>query len=218
MPTCISFMSAMSRPFASMRRMISPTSLRRTPSPLTSTRVSSKILSLSNDRHAAALVRAAVRAHPPLHVQRLVAVHAGFLELPGARRADQVIPLDQVAAVRAQKDAVPELALEHGQLKLAFAGLFQVLGGAYDQVHQGTDIREEDGHEAPQYAHRSTPRRVRVRPVDERDPQDDEQEDNELARDPQDRALQEVGYDLEGVGVLLQQERRTHRINLIIMK
>src|SRR5215217_313693 len=201
-----------------MRRMISPTSLRRTPSPLTSTRVSSKILSLSNDRLAATLVGAAVRAHPPLHVERLVAVYTGLLELPGARGADQVIPLDQVAAVRAQEDAVPELTLQHGQLQLAFARLFQVLGGAYDQVHQGTDVREDDGHEAPEYANRPAPRSVRVCPVDERDPKDDEQKDHELARDPQDRALQEVGDDLEGIWVLLQREQRTHRINLIIMK
>src|SRR5215211_215707 len=123
-------MFAISRPLASMRRMISPTSLRRTPSPLMSTSVCSIVLSLSNDGLATALVGAAVRAHPPLHVEWSVAVYARFLELPGARRADQVVPLDQVAAVGAQIDAVPELALEHGQLQLAFAGLFEVLRGA----------------------------------------------------------------------------------------
>src|SRR5215210_9153918 len=129
-------MSAISRPLASMRRMISPTSLRRTPSPLTSTSVCSILSSLSNDGLAAALVGAAVRAHPPLHVEWFFAVYARLLELPGARRADQVVFLDQVAAVRAQKDTVRELALKHGQLQLAFAGLFEVLRRAYDEVDQ----------------------------------------------------------------------------------
>src|SRR5215210_1457216 len=104
-------MSTISRPLASMRRMISPMSLRRTPSPLTSTSVCSILFSLSNDGLAAALVGAAVRTHPPLHVEWLFAIYAGLLELPGARRADQVVPLDRVAAVGAQKDAVRELAL-----------------------------------------------------------------------------------------------------------
>src|ERR671912_1384171 len=138
MPTSISFMSTISRPLASMRRMISPTSLRRTPSPLISTSVCSMLL-LSNDGLAAALVGAAVRAHPPLHVERLFAVYASLLELPGARRADQVVPLDQVAAVGAQEDTVCELALQHGEPQLTFAGLFEVLRRAYDEVDQGAE-------------------------------------------------------------------------------
>src|SRR5215210_958270 len=107
-------MSPRSMPLASMRLMISPTSLRRTPSPLTKTNVSSTIFSSSDDCLAAALVRAAVGARPPLHVQRPVAVYTGFLQFPGAGRADQVVPLDQVAAVGAKQDAAPELPLEHG--------------------------------------------------------------------------------------------------------
>src|SRR5215211_835731 len=174
-------MSAISRPLASMRRMISPTSLRRTPSPFTSTRVCSIVFSLSNDGLAAALVCAAVGAHPPLHVERFVAVYARFLELPGTRRADQVVPLDQVAAVRTEKDVVPQFALEHGQLQLAFAGFFEVLRGAYDEVDQGANVGEDEGDEGPEYLYGPAPAGVRVGPVDEGDPQHDEKQEHELA-------------------------------------
>src|SRR5919112_580611 len=136
----MSCMPAMSRCFASMRRIISPISLRRTPSPFTSTSVSSILVSLSDDRLAAALVRAAVRARPPLHVQRPVAVYTRFLEFPGARRADQVVLLYQVAAVWAEQDVAPQFALQYRRLELAFAGLVQVLGGAYDQIDQRADV------------------------------------------------------------------------------
>src|SRR5215212_7759818 len=207
-------MSAMSRSLASMRRIISPMSLRRTPSPLTSTRVSSIIFSLSDYRLAAALVRAAVGARSPFHVQRPVAVHTGFLQLPLTSRADQVVLLDHIAAVGAEQDAVSELALEHGRLQLALAGVVQVLVGAYDQVDQGSHVRKDDSHEAPQQAHGPAPGGVRERPVDERKPQDHEQEQHELAGDPQERTRQKVRNDLEGV--LQQRKRRGHRINLII--
>src|SRR5215212_8201513 len=196
-------MSAISRPLASMRLMISPTSLRRTPSPFTSTNVCSIVFSLSSDRLAAALVGAAVRAHPPLDVERLVAVYAGLLELPGAGGADKVVPLDHVAAVGAQMDAVSELALEHGQLQFAFAGLFEVFVGADDEVDQGAEEGKDERHEPPQQAHSPTPRSIGVSPVDEGDPEHDKKQEHELARDPQYRALQEVGDDLERVGVLL---------------
>src|SRR5215210_1588173 len=155
-------MSTISRPLASMRRMISPTSLRRTPSPFTNTSVCS-ILLLHLNMHlltdfglTAALVCAAVRTRPPLHVERFVAIYARFLELPGARGADQVVSLDQVAAVGAQKYSVRELALQHGQLQLAFAGLLEVLRWAYDEVDQGADVGEDEGDKAPKHAHGPT--------------------------------------------------------------
>src|SRR5215210_7324135 len=217
-------MSTISRPLASMRRMISPTSLRRTPSPFTNTSVCS-ILLLHLNMHlltdfglTAALVCAAVRTRPPLHVERFVAIYARFLELPGARGADQVVSLDQVAAVGAQKDTVPKLALEHGQLQLAFARVFQVLGGAYDEVDQGAEVRKDEGDETPEDTHGPAPGGVRVGPVDERDPEYDEKQEHELARDPQDRALQEVGDDLERVRVLLECEQGSHPINFSITK
>src|SRR5918999_2152375 len=110
----------MSRPLPSMRRMISPMSRRRTPSPFTSTRVSSKTcLLLPADLFAAALVGRAVRARLPLHVEWPLAVDAGLLEIPVAHRADQVVLLHQVAAVRAKHDVAPELPFEHRQLQLA---------------------------------------------------------------------------------------------------
>src|ERR671913_240140 len=124
-------MSTISRPLASMRRMISPTSLRCTPSPLTNTSDCSIHLSLSKDGLAAALVG---------------------------------------AAVRAQKDAVRELALQHGQLQLAFAGLFEVLRWAYDEVDQGADVGEDEGDKPPQHAHGPPPGGIGVGPVDERYP------------------------------------------------
>src|ERR671915_2664781 len=161
-------MSTISRPLASMRRRIPPTSRRRTPSPLTSTSVCSILFSLSNDGLAAALIGAAVRTHPPLHVEWFFTVYARLLELPGARRADQVVPLDQVAAVGAQKDVVREFALQHGQLQLAFAGLFEVLMGAYDEVDQGAEVGEDERYKAPQHAHGPPPGGIGVGPVDER--------------------------------------------------
>src|SRR5918993_4347308 len=204
----MSFMSAMSRSLASMRRIISPINLRRTPSPLTSTRVSSIILPLSEYRLTTALVRAAVRARPPLHVQRPVAVYTGFLQLPVARRADQVVPLDHVAAVGAKEDAVSQLALQHGGLKLALAGVVQIPVGAYYEGDQGSHVREDDRHEAPQQAHGPAPGGISERPVDEGQPQDHEEKQNELAGDPQNGARQKVGDDLERV-----LEQRDHRIN-----
>src|ERR687884_455325 len=93
----------MSRPLFSIRRMISPMSRRRTPSPFTSTRVSSKAcLLLPADTLAAALVGGTVRARLPLHVEWPLAVDAGLLKLPVAHRAEQEVPLHQVSAVGAE--------------------------------------------------------------------------------------------------------------------
>src|SRR5829696_1982310 len=209
-------MSAISRPLASMRWMISPTSLRRTPSPLMSTSVCSIDFSLSDDGLAAALVGAAVRAHPPLHVEWSVAVYARFLELPGTRRADQVVLLDHIAAVGAEVDTVSELTLQNGQLQLAFAGLFEVLVRTDDEVDQGAEVGEDKGDEAPEPAHGPAPGGVRVGPVDEGYPQHDEDKEHELTGDPQDGALQEIGDDLKRVRVLLECEGDAHAINLII--
>src|SRR5215208_3639475 len=192
-------MSAMSKTLASMRRIISPKSLRRTPSPFTSTRVSSIIFSLSDYRLATALVRATVRACPPFYVQRPVAVYTGFLQLPLARRAEQVVLLDHVAAVGAEQDTVSEFALEHGRLQLALAGIVQVLVGAYYKVDQGSHVGEDDRHEAPQQAHGPAPGGVRECPVDQGQPQYHEQEHHQLAGDPQDGARQKIGDHLERV-------------------
>src|SRR5215211_1139841 len=205
----MSWRAPISRPLSSMRRMISPRSLRRTPSPFTSTKVSSKIyLLLPADFLAATLVGAAVRAVDP-----------GLLELPVAHRADQVVLLDEVAAVRTQEDVVPELPFEHRQLQLALAGLLQVLRGTDDQVDERPQVREDDRHDAPEHARRPAPSCVGVGPVDERDPHDDEEQQHELGRDAQERTLQEVRYDLERVRILLRNEcQGAHRMNLIIMK
>src|SRR5918998_6753475 len=257
-----------SRPLFSMRRMISPMSLRRTPSPFTSTRVSSKarlllirkfsnavppppsdacfagpnvaqsvwnacassgyaedravdsannillahagpsgrnaegrperlprsrLLHLSGSSPAyllaAALVGGAVRAGFPLHIERLLAVDAGLLEVPVAHGADQEVLLHQVATVGAEHDIGPELPFEHSELQLALARLLQVLRRANDQVDQGPHVGEDDSHDPPEDAHRPAPTGVCVGPVDERNPQDDEQEQHELAHDPQQRAL-----------------------------
>src|SRR5215210_3018176 len=216
----MSWRAPMSRPLFSMRRMISPMSLRRTPSPFTSTKVSSKThLLLPADLLAATLVGAAVRAGVPLHVDRSLAVDAGLLELPVAHRADQVVPLDEVAAARAKEDVVPELPLEHRQLQLALARLFQVLRGTNYQVDERPQVRKDDSHDAPEQARRPAPCCVGVGPVDERDPHDDEEQQHELGRDAQERALQEVRYDLERVCILLRKQcQGAHRMNLIIMK
>src|SRR3712207_9530410 len=105
----MSWRARISRPLLSMRRMISPTSRRRTPSPFTSTRVSSKTcLLLPADLFSAALVGRAVRARLPLHVERPLAVDAGFLEVPVAHRADQEFLLHEVAAVRTEDDGRSE--------------------------------------------------------------------------------------------------------------
>src|SRR5215216_3771070 len=182
-----------SRPLASMRRMISPISLRRTPSPLTNTKVSSKTdLLLPAHLLAGALVGAAIRARLPLHVHRPLAVDAGLLELPVAHRADYVIRLHEVAAVRTQVDAVPELPFQDSPLQLALARLVQILRRADDQVDEGSQVREDHRHDTPEYADRPATPRVFVGPVDERDPQDDEQEQHQLAGDPEDRALRKL--------------------------
>src|SRR5215212_3419503 len=161
------------------------------------------VVLLSAYRLAAALVGATVGAHPPLHVERLVAVYTSLLEFPAAGRADQVVLLDDVAAVGTEVDAVSELPLEHGQLQLAFAGLFEVFVGAHDEVDQGAEEGKDERDEAPEQAHGTAPGSIGVGPVDEGDPEHDKKQEHELARDPQYRALQKVGDDLERVGILL---------------
>src|SRR5919107_4628226 len=162
----MSWRSRTSRPLPSRRRMISPTSRRRTPSPFTSTSVSSKTcLLLPADLFPTALVGCAVRACLPLHVERSLAVDAGFLEVPVAHGADQVVLLHQVAAVRTEDDRAPELAFEHRELQLALAGFVQELRRADYQVDEGAHVREDDGHDPPEDLHRTAPRRVGVGPV-----------------------------------------------------
>src|SRR3712207_60615 len=176
----MSWRAWMSRPLFSMRRMISPMSRRRTPSPFTSTRVSSKFsLLLPTDLLAAALVGGAVRARLPLHIEWSPAVGARLLEVPVAPRRDQVVLLRQVAAVRTHYDAAPEFPFERRQLQLALAGRLQVLWRTDDQVDQGPHEGEEYCYDPPEDAHRPAPSCVGVGPVDERDPQNDEQEQHE---------------------------------------
>src|SRR3712207_7727085 len=62
---------------------------------------------------------------------------------------------------------------------------------------------------SPEDLHRPAPSGIRVCPVDEGDPQYDEEEQHELRRDPHERAREEVRYDLERVRI----DRKSTRLN-----
>ena len=112
-----------------------------------------------------------------------------------AHGADEEAGLDRGAAHgttfvrRAQR-------LERLHLELALAHLVQVLGRPEEHVDDGAD---EGRHEAEHRRHRDEPGildaapRVLVRPVADREPEDDEEEEQEVARDGHVCGVEEVG-------------------------
>src|SRR5918992_1432381 len=160
----------MSKLLASMRCMISPISRRRTPSPLTSTSVCSTLILLPVDV-LFALHRSAVRAGTPAQVQRLLTVLAGLLEVPAALRAEEILLPHDRAATGAQVDPLPELPLQHGELKLSLLGVEEVLRRTYYKVDQCRQKRNEQGHGPPEKPHRPSASSVGEGPVRKREPQ-----------------------------------------------
>ena len=97
--------------------------------------------------------------------------------------AAQELLVHLVIAVRAE--AVSELGqprLGGLDLELALADVLQVLGGAHDHVHERAHEREQRGHGgAPdQQGVADPPPCVGERPVDERQPDHDQEQDDQV--------------------------------------
>ena len=184
----------MRKPRRSKRPISSATRPRRTASGLSRTRVVSVGIALPAvggsglglvQRHRALLLRRrgrlAVRAQPPLRLERRAAALAGQLEPARAVRAGEEVGLDVAAAARAHA-LLAEPALHRADLELALAHVVQVLRRAQDACRRA---RRRTGRRAPS---RSTRRRARVvdaalgvlvRPEHQRQPEHDEEEQDE---------------------------------------
>jgi hypothetical protein len=75
-----------------------------------------------------------------------------------------------------------QAGLRGGDLELTLAHVIQVLRGPHDHVHERPDEREDRrGGGAPdQHGVLQAPPGVRVRPVDQRQPQDDDEEQQQV--------------------------------------
>ena len=119
----------------------------------------------------------AVRADAPAGFDRPVTVGTHLAQAPHAVRAHEVVVFDRRLAERTAQVAVEPL-LEHAQLELAFAGVFEVLGGAQDGVDEEPERPEhkpgQHGHD-DHHAIVDAPPGVFVDPVGARQPDDDEE-------------------------------------------
>ena len=134
-------------------------------------------------RGQAGHVGLAVGADRPRLVQRARAADAALLELAQTAGAADEVALDAVVAVRAQR--LVELAqagLGGLRLELALAHVLEVLGRAQDHVDDRADEREQRRHRRTADQHRivDPPARVGVCPVDQREVQDGDEQDQQI--------------------------------------
>src|SRR5262249_7828313 len=126
----------------------------------------------------------AVRADLPQRLERRLAVHARLLELGRANRADEEVDTDLRAADRTMQIASRESLLHRLDLELALANIFEVLRRAEEHVHERAEERrdqsEHDGHRDEPRVFDPSPR-VLVDPVRDREPEDDEEEQQQVA-------------------------------------
>ncbi len=137
----------------------------------------------------------AVGADLPARVERLAADGAGLLEPAQAARAAQERLLHLEAAVLAAEvlDA-GQPRLGRGDLELALAHVVEVLGRAHDQVDDRPDEREQrrGGGAGHQQRVGDPPAGVGVGPVDQREPDHHQEQDQQV-----DREVQPVVLDAE---------------------
>src|SRR5450432_65251 len=132
----------MRKPRRSKRPISSATRPRRTASGLSRTSVVSVGIALPSiggsgrglvQRHRALLLRRrgrlAVRAQPPLRLERRTAARAGQLEPAGAMRTGDEIGLDVAATTRAHA-LLAQPALHRADLELALTHVVEVFGRA----------------------------------------------------------------------------------------
>src|SRR4051794_4782882 len=150
-------------------------------------------------RRLARDLRLAVRAELPLRVQRPGADLAGVLELAQAVRAAQERLLDLVLTMRAEVDVLlVQARLDDLDLQLALADVLQVLRRPDDHVDDRPGEREEEGgtgRGGDEERILDPAAGVGEGVVDEREPDDDEYEDQEL-----ERGVQRVALDPEDGG------------------
>ena len=137
----------------------------------------------------------AVRADLPARVERLAADGARLLQPPQAARAAEERLLDLEAAVLAVLMLdVGEPRLRGRDLELPLAHVVEVLRRAHDQVDDRPDEREQRRRRGARDQHRIGDPAVSVapRPVDEREPDHHEEQQQQV-----DRKVQPAVFDAE---------------------
>src|SRR5579862_5175418 len=130
--------------------------------------------------------RLAVRADRPVRLQRPPAVLAGLAQTAVAGRADQVVLLDLAPALLAgQVGDLRDPRLGGRHLDLALADVLEVLGRPQDQVDDRADVGEqrERGRARDQHGVGDPPLGVDAGPVDERQPDDPEEQAQQVDRE-----------------------------------
>ena len=125
----------------------------------------------------------AVRADRPRRIERLLAARARIPQLAQAARAAQEVALHDVVAVRAQRVVkLCQARLGGLDLQLALAHVREVLRRAHDRVDDRAHEREQrrGGGTADQHRVGDAPPGVRVGPVDQREPDDDQEENQQV--------------------------------------
>src|SRR5262245_50538292 len=139
--------------------------------------------------------RLAERADLPERLERLLAVAAGLAQPRRTDRADEERLVDLGPADRAVQVAPREPLLHRPDLELALAPVLEVLGRPEEHVHEGAEERrdeaEHDGHpDQPRVL--DPPSRVLVDPERGREPEDDDEEDRQVADDDPRAVAEEV--------------------------
>src|SRR4249920_2138456 len=138
------------------------------------------------DRGGRLDARLAIRADLPERLERLLAVHAGLLELGRADRADEVRRVDLGPADGAVEVAEREPLLHRLDLELALADVLEILRGPEEHVDDRPDEgrdRAEDRRHPYHPGVLDPPAGILVDPVRRRHPEDDEKEERKVPAD-----------------------------------
>src|SRR5262249_4475078 len=125
----------------------------------------------------------AIGADPPTRVERPGAPAPGVAQPPLTVRAAQIVALDGVLAMRAGLlDPLAQLELSGAQLQLALLPVLQELGRPQDRVDDRAQVREDrrSGRARDQHGVLDAPPRIQVGPVDQRQIDDDQEEDQQI--------------------------------------
>src|SRR5690349_7575747 len=130
--------------------------------------------------------RLAVRADLPERLERRLAVDAGLLQLRRADRADEEVGADFRATHGAVEIPARKPLLHRLDLELALAHVFEVLRRPEEHVDERADVRQHEpdrNRDGDEDRILDAALRVLVDPVRDREPQDDQEEDEQVADD-----------------------------------
>src|SRR6266542_5333898 len=161
----------------------------------------------------------AVRTDLPERLERRLAVGTGLLQLRRADRADEKVGGHLGATNRAVEVAACKTLLHRPDLELALAHVLEVLGRPEEHVDERADERRhepEQDRRTDEPGILDSPPRVLVHPVADREPEDDDEEDREVAEDRPGARPEEVVQGPEETRIAIRCQNHSSLLSPVI--